>query len=107
LGFYPAYREDSHVKLLTWNDTQGKINFLHHRRTYSPEGFGGALIRALNWYRPAIETGFYYDVDFWRRREFSSDDFKQIEDKVLELARTKAEYIRKTGKQSRRYCLLH
>jgi threonyl-tRNA synthetase len=43
---------------------------------------------------PAIETGFYYDVDFGDK-EFSSNDFKQIEDKMLELAKTKAEYIRK------------
>src|SRR5690606_6706220 len=43
---------------------------------------------------PNIETGFYYDVDFGERA-FSSDDFKLIEDKMLELARTKSEYIRK------------
>jgi threonyl-tRNA synthetase len=43
---------------------------------------------------PAIETGFYYDVDFGDR-EFSSDEFKKIEDKVLELAKTKEEFIRK------------
>ncbi len=43
---------------------------------------------------PAIETGFYYDVDFGDR-EFSSDEFKKIEDKILELAKTKEEYIRK------------
>src|SRR5690606_39040947 len=35
---------------------------------------------------PAIDTGFYYDVDFGDR-EFSSDEFKAIEDKMLELAK--------------------
>jgi threonyl-tRNA synthetase len=43
---------------------------------------------------PAIETGFYYDVDFGDR-EFSSDEFKKIEDKIMELAKTKSEFIRK------------
>jgi threonyl-tRNA synthetase len=42
---------------------------------------------------PAIETGFYYDVDFGDR-EFSSDEFKKIEDKILELAKTKEEFVR-------------
>jgi threonyl-tRNA synthetase len=44
---------------------------------------------------PAIETGFYYDVDFGDR-EFSSEEFKQIEDKMLELARNKADYVRRS-----------
>jgi threonyl-tRNA synthetase len=44
---------------------------------------------------PAIETGFYYDVDFGDR-EFSSEEFKQIEDKMLELARNKVDYVRKS-----------
>jgi threonyl-tRNA synthetase len=43
---------------------------------------------------PAIETGFYYDVDFGDR-EFSSDEFKKIEDKIIELAKTKEEFTRK------------
>jgi len=43
---------------------------------------------------PAIETGFYYDVDFGDR-EFSSDEFKKIEDKIIELAKTREEFIRK------------
>jgi threonyl-tRNA synthetase len=43
---------------------------------------------------PAIETGFYYDVDFGDK-VLSSDEFKQIEDKIIELAKTKAEFVRK------------
>ena len=39
-------------------------------------------------------TGFYYDVDFGDR-EFSSDEFKKIEDKMGELAKTKEEFVRK------------
>ena len=43
---------------------------------------------------PAIETGFYYDVDFGDR-EFSSEEFKKIEEKIMELAKAKSEFIRK------------
>lgn len=42
---------------------------------------------------PAIETGFYYDVDFGGK-EFSSDDFKKIEDKMVELAKQANPYKR-------------
>ena len=42
---------------------------------------------------PAIENGFYYDVDFGEYT-ISSDDFNKIENKMLELARQKNNYIR-------------
>jgi threonyl-tRNA synthetase len=43
---------------------------------------------------PAIENGFYYDVDFGGK-EFSSDDFKRIEDKMTELAKQSNVFSRK------------
>jgi len=86
--------KDSHVKLLTWNDQQGKSTFWHSSAHLLAEALEALYPGTKFGIGPAIETGFYYDVDFGDR-EFSSDDFKQIEDKVLELARTKAEYIRK------------
>ena len=43
---------------------------------------------------PAIENGFYYDVDTGDR-VLSSDDLPKIEKKMIELAREKNEYIRK------------
>jgi threonyl-tRNA synthetase len=44
---------------------------------------------------PAIENGFYYDIDLGGK-EFGSDQFKEIEDKMVELARQKSEYMRKS-----------
>jgi threonyl-tRNA synthetase len=84
-------QEDSHVKLLTWNDAQGKSTFWHSSAHLLAEALEALYPGTKFGIGPAIETGFYYDVDFGDR-EFSSDDFKQIEDKVIELARTKAEY---------------
>jgi threonyl-tRNA synthetase len=86
--------QDASVKLLTWNDLQGKATFWHSSAHLMAEALEALYPGTKFGIGPAIETGFYYDVDFGDR-EFSSDEFKKIEDKILELARTKEEYIRK------------
>ncbi|WP_295654275.1 threonine--tRNA ligase [uncultured Mucilaginibacter sp.] len=86
--------EDSSVKLLTWNDTQGKATYWHSSAHLMAEALEALYPGTKFGIGPAIETGFYYDVDFGER-EFSSDEFKKIEDKIIELAKTKEEYIRK------------
>ena len=85
--------EDSSVKLLTWNDTQGKATYWHSSAHLMAEALEALYPGTKFGIGPAIETGFYYDVDFGDR-EFSSDEFKKIEDKIIELAKTKEEYIR-------------
>ncbi|MEJ6980206.1 threonine--tRNA ligase [Pedobacter sp. P351] len=84
---------DSSVKLLTWNDTTAKATFWHSSAHLMAEALEALYPGTKFGIGPAIETGFYYDVDFGDR-EFSSDNFKQIEDKILELARAKSEYVR-------------
>ncbi|MDR3697589.1 threonine--tRNA ligase [Mucilaginibacter sp.] len=86
--------KDAHVKLLTWNDLQGKATFWHSSAHLMAEALEALYPGTKFGIGPAIETGFYYDVDFGDR-EFSSDEFKQIEDKIMELAKTREEYIRK------------
>ncbi|BAU54778.1 threonine--tRNA ligase [Mucilaginibacter gotjawali] len=86
--------KDAHVKLLTWNDLQGKATFWHSSAHLMAEALEALYPGTKFGIGPAIETGFYYDVDFGDR-EFSSDEFKQIEDKIIELAKTKEEFIRK------------
>ena len=86
--------KDSHVKLLTWNDTQAKATFWHSSAHLMAEALEALYPGTKFGIGPAIETGFYYDVDFGDR-EFSSDEFKKIEDKIIELAKTKEEFIRK------------
>ena len=85
---------DSNVTLLTWNDQEGKSTFWHSSAHLMAEALEALYPGTKFGIGPAIETGFYYDVDFGDR-EFSSDDFKQIEDKILELAKTKSEFTRK------------
>jgi len=85
---------DAALKLLTWNDLKGKATFWHSSAHLMAEALEALYPGTKFGIGPAIETGFYYDVDFGDR-EFSSDEFKKIEDKVLELAKTKEEFIRK------------
>ena len=85
---------DAHVKLLTWNDTSGKSTFWHSSAHLMAEALEALYPGTKFGIGPAIETGFYYDVDFGDR-EFSSDEFKNIEDKMIELAKTREEFIRK------------
>ncbi|MDB5003017.1 MAG: thrS [Mucilaginibacter sp.] len=89
-----AIEKDSHVKLLTWNDTAAKATFWHSSAHLMAEALEALYPGTKFGIGPAIETGFYYDVDFGDR-EFSSDEFKQIEDKIIELAKTKEEFVRK------------
>ena len=44
---------------------------------------------------PAIDNGFYYDVDLGEDKKLSSDEFAKIEQKMLDLAREKNDFIRK------------
>jgi len=86
--------QDALVKLLTWNDLKGKATFWHSSAHLMAEALEALYPGTKFGIGPAIETGFYYDVDFGEQG-FSSDDFKKIEDKILELARNKEEYVRK------------
>src|SRR5258708_11459505 len=85
---------DAKVKLLTWTDPQAKATFWHSSAHLMAEALEALYPGTKFGIGPAIETGFYYDVDFGDR-EFSSDEFKLIEDKIIELAKTKEEFIRK------------
>ncbi|MBO0936830.1 threonine--tRNA ligase [Fibrella sp. HMF5335] len=82
------------VQLLTWNDLEGKSTFWHssaHLLAEALESLYPGIKFAIG---PPIENGFYYDVDF-EGKHFSQEDFKKVEDKMLELARQKNEYVRK------------
>jgi threonyl-tRNA synthetase len=89
-----AIEKDSTVKLLTWNDTKGKSTFWHSSAHIMAEALEALYPGTKFGIGPAIETGFYYDVDFGDK-VLSSDEFKQIEDKIIELARAKEEFVRK------------
>lgn len=91
--------QDATLRLLTWNDTEGKTTFWHSSAHLMAEALEALYPGIKFGIGPAIETGFYYDVDFGDR-EFSSDDFKMIEDKMVELARQKSRFERREVSKS-------
>jgi threonyl-tRNA synthetase len=85
---------DANLQLLTWNDDAGKATFWHSSAHLMAEALEALYPGIKFGIGPAIETGFYYDVDFGDM-EFKSDQLDQIEKKMLELAKDKNPYIRK------------
>jgi len=83
--------EDGPLTLYTWNDPQGKKAFWHsssHVLAQALEELYPGIKLTIG---PAIENGFYYDVDFGDST-LSEKDFPQIEQKALEIARGKHDY---------------
>ncbi len=89
-----SIENDATVQLLTWNDEDGKSTFWHSTAHLMAEALESLYPGIKFWVGPAIEGGFYYDVDFGEK-QFSSDDFEAVENKMLTLAREKNEYLRK------------
>jgi len=85
---------DSNLQLLTWNDLEGKKIFWHSSAHLLAEAIELLYPGTKFGIGPAIENGFYYDIDLGNQ-EFGQEQFKAIEDKMLELARLKLAYVRK------------
>jgi threonyl-tRNA synthetase len=90
---------DASLQLLTWNDEDGKKTFWHSSAHLMAEAIEALYPGTKFGIGPAIENGFYYDIDLGGK-EFGSDQFKEIEDKMVELARQKSEYVRKSVSKS-------
>ncbi len=82
---------DGSLILFTWNDKDGKKAFWHstsHILAQALEELYPGIKLSIG---PAIENGFYYDVDFGDQ-SISEKDFKAIEDRMLEIARGKYDF---------------
>ena len=86
--------EDSQVQLLTWNDNEAKGTFWHSSAHLMAEALEALYPGVKFGIGPSIATGFYYDVDFGDKT-FDGSELEKIEQKMLELAKQKSEYIRK------------
>ena len=71
------------VQLLTWNDEMGKKAFWHSSAHVLAQSILDFYPNAKLTIGPAIEKGFYYDVDFGEEI-LSEKDFEKIEKKMLE-----------------------
>ena len=85
---------DSNLQLLTWNDVEGKKTFWHSSAHLLAEAIEFLYPGTKFGIGPAIENGCYYDIDLGDQ-EFGQEHFKAVEDKMLELARLKLDYVRK------------
>ena len=86
--------EDVTLNLLSFKDKGGKSTFWHSSAHLMAEAFEAYYPGIKLAIGPPIENGFYYDIDFGSY-EISEKDLVKIEQKMLELAREKNEFIRK------------
>lgn len=82
------------LQLLTWDDKDGKTTFWHSTAHLMAEALESLYPNIKFGTGPAIESGFYYDVDTGTT-PLSSEDFVNIENEMIRLARLKNQYVRK------------
>ena len=82
---------DGNLTLYTWNDDEGKQAFWHSTSHVMAQAIQDLYPGAKLTIGPAIENGFYYDVDFGEQK-ISESDFQKIENRMLEIARGKHDF---------------
>jgi threonyl-tRNA synthetase len=85
---------DASLQLLTWNEDDGKQTFWHSSAHLLAEAVEQTFPGVKFWVGPAIERGFYYDMDLGDRK-ISEEDVKSLEKKMNELARQSNHFLRK------------
>ncbi|MCC1485004.1 threonine--tRNA ligase [Winogradskyella immobilis] len=83
--------EDGSLLLYTWRDADGKKAFWHSSAHILAQALEELYPNVKLWVGPAIENGFYYDVDLGEGT-ISEKDFKTIESKMIEIARGKHDF---------------
>ncbi len=86
-----ALTNDSTLQLLTWQDADGKSAFWHSSAHVLAEAVQALYPHALFTIGPAVEQGFYYDIDFGDSAP-GADDLTRIEEKMMEFARQENEF---------------
>jgi threonyl-tRNA synthetase len=84
---------DARIVFHKWEDKEGKQTYWHSSAHLLAEALESLFPGTKFGIGPAIDNGFYYDVDTGDR-VLTPADFAKIEQKMLELARTKSEYKR-------------
>lgn len=85
---------DATLKLLTWDDKGAKSTFWHSSAHLMAEALEALMPGVKFGIGPAIDNGFYYDVDLGDRT-MNEDELKKLEDKMKELAKQNNAYQRK------------
>ena len=85
---------DANLKLLTWDDTDGKSTFWHSSAHLLAEAVESQFPGVKFWVGPALDKGFYYDMDLGDRK-ITEEDLASLEKKMNELAKRNSVYVRK------------
>lgn len=85
---------DASIKLHKWEDKEAKSTFWHSSSHLMAEALEQLYPGIKFGIGPSIETGFYYDVDLGDK-SISESDLKKIEDRMLELARERQNFVRR------------
>ena len=85
--------KDAHIKLFKWDDAEGKHAFWHSSAHLLAEALQQLYPGIKFGIGPALENGFYYDVDPGEH-SLTASDFERIEAKMLELAARKEPIVR-------------
>lgn len=92
--------EDAEIAIHTFDDDEGKEAFWHSSAHLMAEALEALYPGIKFGIGPAIDNGFYYDVELPEGKTISEKDFPVIEKKMLELARRKVPYVRKEVSKS-------
>ncbi len=86
-------QSDATIQLLTWDSQEGKSTMWHSSAHLMAEALEALYPGVKFGIGPPVDNGFYYDIDLGGQI-ISPEDFKKIEDKILELAKKGNKYIR-------------
>ena len=85
---------DASLKLITWDDAAGKNTFWHSSAHLMAEAVESLFPGVKFWVGPALEKGFYYDMDLGDRK-LNEEDLAILEKKMNELAKQSNPFLRK------------
>lgn len=85
---------DAALKLLTWDDADGKSTFWHSSAHLLAEAVESTFPGVKFWVGPAVDRGFYYDMDLGDKT-ITEADLSTLEKKMEELAKKNSVFIRK------------
>ncbi len=85
---------DASVELFKWDSPEGKHAFWHSSAHLLAEALQELYPGVKFGIGPAIENGFYYDIDPGEHK-ITSEDFEKIEKKMMELVAKKEDIVRK------------
>jgi len=84
---------DASLRLLTWDDAEGRSTFWHSSAHLMAEAVESLFPGVKFWVGPAVDRGFYYDMDLGGRN-MTEEDLRKLETKMNELAKQGNAYVR-------------